>query len=217
MKSISFLFMVLILMGFLSKLLLPERNTVPEILAGPLEASVGISPLTNKPSGWYTSDVTIHILAPSNALANGKRMLGGLFTISEEGRHQVELQPGPTGWDNTVTQFVDIDKTAPRVAWITKPEAVLAESEALVANISDPVSGICSVEASLDNGLSWESQVFPPAGIGEPGSVHETVWSMHLDSSRFSKSIQEVTLRAHDCAGNLSPSEILAVRVAAGR
>ncbi len=119
MKS-SFSFLLAVLSLFFHSI-----TAVPEIMAGPLVAEVGISPLTGEPSGWYTSDVIIQVLAPDDVLANGQPMPGGRLTISAEGQQQIELQPGQDGIDNVVTQFVNIDKTAPQVSWITPPNALI--------------------------------------------------------------------------------------------
>ncbi len=191
----------------------PGRETVPEIIAAPLEAEVGLSPLTGTPSGWYTSDVTLQILAPANVLANGQPLRDGKLTIREEGRHAVEFQPGPSGRDNRVTQFVDIDKTAPRVTWLTKPNSAFAGYGELSAEINDATSGLCSLDYSLDYGRSWETQVLVLPGTRNFQPIQTTTWSLHRDFREFSKGLQLIQLRAHDCAGNSSPDEILFFRV----
>jgi hypothetical protein len=212
-SSFSFLFAVLSLFFHSIEPFHMFPGSVPEIMAGPTLAAVGISPLTGEPSGWYTSDVIIHVLAPDDVLANGQPMSGGKLTISTEGQQQVELQPGPDGTDNVVTQFVNIDKTAPQVSWITPPNTLVTEQSSLKAEISDELSGICLIEASFNHGSTWESQAFPAPVMGEPGSVHKTVWSRQADFQHLSSQAQVVLLRAHDCAGNLSPAEILVVRI----
>jgi len=213
MKLFRFLLFVLSFLPISVGPLNVPRDAVPEIFAGPLQAEAGVSPLTGTPSGWYISDVTIHILAPANALANGKPLQNGQLTISDEGRHAVELQPGPLGQANIVTQIVDIDKTAPRVAWITAPNSAVSGYAALSAEITDTISGICSIESSFDNGLTWETQFMSLPGSRDLPVIYETIWSAHLDFDDFEKGVQVVILRAHDCAGNVSPGEILVVRV----
>jgi hypothetical protein len=188
------------------------RQAVPEIIAGPLVASVGVSPITGKPSGWYTSDVTIHILAPADTLANGKPLQNGKLTISDEGQHDIELQPGPFGKANTVTQNVDIDKTAPQVTWISELNSAVPGFAALSAEITDATSGICSIDDSLDNGRSWETQFLVQPGSPDAEVVHTTIWSLHRDFSAFKNGPLVIILRAHDCAGNLSPGEILVIQ-----
>jgi len=212
-SSFSFLFAVLSLFFHSIEPFHMFPGSVPEIMAGPTLAAVGISPLTGEPSGWYTSDVIIQVLAPDDVLANGQPMPGGRLTISAEGQQQVELQPGPDGIDNVVTQFVNIDKTAPQVTWITPTNALVTEQSSLRAEIADALSGICLIEASFDHGSTWESQTFPAPVMGEPGPIHKTVWSRQADFQHLSSRAQVVLLRAHDCAGNLSPAEILVVRI----
>ena len=213
MKLFRFLLLALSLLPISVGPFDPGREAIPEIFAGPLEAQVGLSPLTNTPSGWYTSDVTVHILAPADALANGKPVQAGKLTISEEGRHEIELQPGPFGQANTVTQIVDIDKTAPRVTWLTEPNSAVSGYSALSAEISDATSGICSIENSLDHGRTWETQFLTLPGSRDAQVIHETTWSLHRNFADFEKGVFLVLLRAHDCAGNVSPGEILVVRV----
>jgi hypothetical protein len=191
----------------------PDREALPEIIVGPLQAQVGLSPLTNTPSGWYTSDVTMQILAPADVLANGKPIKDGKLIISDEGRHEIELQPGPFGQADLVTQIVDIDKTAPRVTWLTEPNSAVFGYSALSAEISDATSGICSVENSLDHGHTWETQFLTLPGSRETQVIHETTLSLHRNFADFEKGVLLIQLRAHDCAGNVSPGEILVVRV----
>lgn len=186
---------------------------LPEITAGLTKAVVGLNPQTDAPSGWYTSDVTLQILAPTDVLVNGKPLSGGQLTLSEEGQHQVELQPGPDGSANRVTQLVNIDKTPPRVLWLTAPQVRGSVSLILEAEITDAVSGICLIEASFDHGASWDGQSFPSSAPGKPGDLSATDWSMQLNLLDFPLGAQLVLLRAWDCAGNVSPGEILVFRV----
>jgi hypothetical protein len=213
MKLFRFLLLALSLLPISVQPSFAESGLVPEIVAGPLEAEVGLSPITHTPSGWYTSDVTIQILAPADVLANGKLLQDGKLTITEEGRHAVELQPGPHGRDNQVTQFVNIDKTAPRVTWLTEPNSAVSGYMALSAEISDATSGICSIEDSLDNGRTWGTQFVSVPGAPDEQIIHETTWSLHRNFAEFPKGVQLILLRAHDCAGNTSPGEILVFRV----
>ena len=93
----------------------PEDGASETIQAGLLRARVG-------ENGWYTSDVVIPLLFPPGVTANGQPVPGGQLTVSAEGRHEIQLAPpGPHGADNAVTQFVNIDKSAPLVSWITAP------------------------------------------------------------------------------------------------
>ena len=211
MKFIRFLLIVISMFSVSAR---PAPDSVfPEITAGLTEAVVGLNPQPGAPSGWYTSDVTLHILAPADVLANGKPLPGGQLTISDEGQHEVELQPGPAGQANTVTQFVSIDKTPPRVTWLTAPQVHGSVSLILDAEITDATSGVCLIEASFDHGATWDGQSFPALAPGKPGDLYETDWSMQLDLLDFPQGAQLVLLRAWDCAGNVSPGEILVVRV----
>ena len=213
MKFSYFLLTVLSILSLWAKPFKPGPELFNEIIAGPLDAEVGISPLTGAPSGWYTSDVTIHVLAPSNVLANGKSMPGGLLTISDEGQHQIELQPGPAGRDNMVTQFIDIDKTPPTVNWISPINTVVAAtSSELSAEISDRGSGICLVELSIDHGRTW-IEGWNAAGFALDETIKETTWTYHIGFPEFSEGAHIVILRAQDCAGLVSPGEILVVQV----
>ena len=213
MKLFRFLLLALSLLPISVGPFNPGREVIPEIFFGPIQAQVGLSPLTGTPSGWYTSDVTIHILAPADALANGKPVQDGKLTISDEGRHDITFQPGPLGQTNTVTQFVDIDKTAPRVTWQTEPNSAVSGYADLSAEISDETSGICTVEDSLDLGRTWETQFLTVPGSRDTQVIHETGWSLHRNFTDSEKGVFLILLRAHDCAGNVSPGEILVVRV----
>ena len=198
------------LMTFLTLSASPVKATVPEIYAGLTEAVVGINPLTGLPSGWYISEVTLHILAPADTLADGKLLQGGQLTISEEGQHQVEFQPGPFGQANTITQLIWIDKTPPLVTWLAEPNLAVSGYGTLSAEITDATSGLCSLETSLDHGRSWERQF---GALSDLPPVHDTTWSAQWDFQDFREGGQVVLLRAWDCAGNASPGEILVVQV----
>lgn len=191
----------------------PAPETAPEIYFGPLVATVGLNPQTGQPSGWYTSEVSIQILAPADTTANGKPLVSGYFTISEEGQHEVEFQPGPFGQANAVTQFVNIDKFPPQVEWLTRPNTTMARNDSLSAEIIDPISGICAIQTSFDAGQTWESQFFPAHLQGQAGIIHETTWSWHLINRDFPPGEQVILLRAQDCAGNTSPDSQLAFQV----
>jgi hypothetical protein len=191
----------------------PGRELLPEVFLGPLEAQVGISPLTGHPSGWYTSDVTIHVIAPANVLANGQPVQDGRLTISDEGRHRITLQPGPLGEENAVTQIVNIDRTAPLVSWITEQNAILSGVDAISAVITDATSGICTIESSYDNGRSWEIQLYDPLAGGDVQVAHEITWSAHGAFADFPSGTRLVLLRSRDCAGNTSPAVVLVIRI----
>ncbi|MCX6068660.1 MAG: hypothetical protein NT121_23420, partial [Chloroflexi bacterium] len=114
----------------------PEDGASETIQAGLLRARVG-------ENGWYTSDVVIPLLFPPGVTANGQPVPGGQLTVSAEGRHEIQLAPpGPHGADNAVTQFVNIDKSAPLVSWITAPNTLFSGRATLSADVTDEVSGI---------------------------------------------------------------------------
>ena len=214
MKFIHFWLIVTSMLSISTTPLRPAApDPLPEVSIGLMDAVVGVNSQTGTPSGWYTSDVTLHILTPADVLANGKLLPDGQLTISDEGQHQVELQPGSAGQDNLVTQFVNIDKTPPAVTWITEQNSTVSGDATLNAEVTDQVSGICRIQASFDHGRSWESQDFPAPIMGESGSIQHTTWSADLGSREFSSKAQVVLLRAQDCAGNVSPGELLVFRV----
>jgi hypothetical protein len=213
MKLFRFFILTLSLLSISSGPIDPIVQGAPEIVAGPVIAQVGLNPISHAPSGWYTSDVTILVESPADALANGKPLKDGKLTITDEGRHEIELQPGPFGEANRVAQFVNIDKTAPKVTWLIEPNSAVSGYADLSAEITDAVSGICSIEDSLDNGQSWETQFISLSPSGENPTVYETTWSLHRDFSEYPKGVHLIQLRAHDCAGNVSPGEILVFRV----
>lgn len=177
------------------------------------ELYLGLGEGTPGENGWVVSDFTIHVISPADTLVNGKSLQDGRFTISSDGRHSIELQPGPFGKQNTVTQFVNIDKTAPVVEWITEQNTSISGWTSLSAEISDETSGLCSVESSFDHGLNWDMHNL--AALTPDGVVisHETTWSLHRDFRGSPEGAQVVLLRARDCAGNVSPGEILVIRV----
>jgi len=180
------------------------------------ELYVGLGEGTAGENGWVVSDFTIHVISPADALVNGQPLRDGRFTVSSDGRHSIELQPGPFGQRNTVTQFINIDKTAPVVEWITEQNGSVSGWTALSAEISDETSGLCSVESSFDHGLHWEMHNLAPMTPDGVVISHETTWSIHEDfrgSPQGGQGAQVVLLRARDCAGNVSPGEILVIRV----
>jgi hypothetical protein len=105
------------------------------------------------------------------------------------------------------------DQTIPGVTWITPFNTEVSTNfQNLEADIADAESGICIVEISQDNGRSWteawNARSFP---WNEP--LNQTSWSYSDDFSAFSAGTHVVLLRAQDCVGNVSPGEILVVRV----
>ena len=162
----------------------PAADTA-EIHFGLMEAVVGLNPQTSRPSGWYTSNVSIPVIAPLDVLVNGKPLVGGRLVVSDEGQHQIKFQPGFLGQANAVTQFVSIDKTPPLVAWLTAQQTTFSMPDALEAEITDPISGICVLEVSFDQSRIWEDQFFPAPLPGETGLIQETAWAKHLDFREF--------------------------------
>jgi hypothetical protein len=158
-------------------------------------------------SGWYTSNVTLHTAAfiEPNIMAPVANIL-----VEREGSNEVSI---PDGLGGTATQIVNIDKTPPSVNWNTpfNTEATASSSE-LSADIKDQASGICLVELSIDNGQNW-IEGWNSAGFALNEPVKETTWTYHPGFPEFDKGAHSVILRAHDCAGNISPGEILVVRV----
>jgi hypothetical protein len=108
---------------------------------------------------------------------------------------------------------VESDTTPPTVTWITRFNTeVDTKFQNLEADIADAESGLCVVEISLNNGQNWteawNANSFP---WREP--LTQTTWSYSDDFSAFSDGAHVVLLRARDCVGNVSPGEILVVRV----
>jgi hypothetical protein len=188
-------------------------GAAPEMTLGRLEARVGLDPQTATPSGWYTSDVTQHVLAPADALVNGRPVVNGQVTLTAEGQHQVEFQPGPFGATNRVTQFVNIDRTPPRVTWLTEPNTTISGYGTLSAEITDATSGLCRLEWSFNYGDDWESQRLAAPLAGAKSDIPATTWSLSRDFADFPSGPQVLLLRAWDCAGNVSPGELLVVQV----
>ena len=178
------------------------------------EIYLGLGEATPGENGWIVSDYIIHIISPADTLVNGSPIQNGRFTITSDGRHAVKLQPGPFGQKNTVTQFINIDKTAPTVKWTTEQNLAVSGWADLSAEISDETSGLCSVDSSFDHGLHWDTHnlvALTPDGVT---IQHETTWSLHRNFDGFLPlGAQVVLLRAHDCAGNVSPGEVLVIRV----
>jgi len=211
-KKSSLLLSLLLLM--ISTLVATEPVPAAGITPMPTEEIyLGLGEATPGENGWVVSDYTIHVISPADALVNGKPLQDGRFTITTDGRHSIELQPGPNGQGNTVTQFINIDKTAPTVKWTTEQNLAVSGWADLSAEISDETSGLCSVDSSFDHGLHWDTQnlaALTPDGVT---IQHETTWSLHRNFHGFPLGAQVVLLRAHDCAGNVSPGEILVIRV----
>jgi hypothetical protein len=213
---LNFFHFVLVIIPLLFISATPDRlvqASRPEIHFGLMDAAVGVNSQTGSPSGWYTSDVSIPIIAPANILANGKPLASSWLSISEEGQHQVEFQSWLAGQASAVTQFVKIDKTPPRVSRLTESNAPISAYSALGAEISNETSGICRIETSCDDSRIWKGQDFPAPLLGEPGSIHQTTWSRQLDSQELPRQAQLVLYHAPDCAGNASPAPILVFRI----
>lgn len=214
-KSNLLLLLLLILIGGLAAVEPAPASGLP---AGPTEEIyLGLGEGMPGENGWVVSDYTIHVISPADALVNGQPLKDGRFTISADGRHSVELQPGPSGRENTVTQFINIDKTAPTVKWTTRQNTVFSGWDALTAELSDQTSGLCSVESSFDHGQNWEVNNLAPMTPNGVTIYHETTWSIHENFRGFPPGAQVVLLRARDCAGNTSPGEILVFRVEQGK
>jgi hypothetical protein len=172
----------------------------PPLIVSGMDAVVGNS-------GWYTSNVIIYTAAfiDPNIVAPV-----GDILVEHEGTNEVLI---PDGLGGTTTQIVNIDKTPPSVNWNTPSNtAITAGSSVLSADIKDQISGVCLVELSIDNGQSWiEGWNSTAFALNEP--VKETTWIYHPSFPEFDNGAHNVILRAHDCAGNISPGEILVVQV----
>jgi len=164
-------------------------------------------------NGWVVSDYIAHVISPADTLVNGKPVQDGQYKITSDGRHRIEFQPGPSGQANTITQFVYIDKTAPTVTWTTEQNVFVSGWATLDAELSDETSGLCSVEASFDHGQSWDVSNLAPMTPNGVTIHHETTWSISRSFKDFPKGAQVILLRARDCAGNVSPGEILVIRI----
>jgi hypothetical protein len=214
-KSSLLLLLVLTMIGSLAA---SDYSPVVRIPTDPgEELYLGLGEGTPGKNGWVVSDFTIHVISPTDTLVNGKPLQDGRFTITSDGRHSVELQPGPSGQENTVTQFINIDKTAPTVEWTTQQNAVVSDLDTLIADLSDETSGLCGVESSFDHGQNWEVNNLAPMTPNGVTIHHEMAWSIHEDFRGFPPGAQVVLLRARDCAGNASPGEILVFRVEQGK
>jgi hypothetical protein len=213
MKFSHFLFLITALLSISATPVGAAPISGPEMTLGRVEATVGLNPQTATPSGWYTSEVALQVLAPADALANGQPVVNGQVTLTEEGQHLVEFQPGPFGAANRVTQFVNIDRTPPRVTWLTEPNPELSGYGTLSAEITDATSGLCSLEWSFNYGDEWESQRLAAPLAGEKSAIQATTWSLSRDFADFPSGAQVLLLRAWDCAGNVSPGELLVVQV----
>ena len=210
-KSSLLLSLLLLMIGTLA-----ATGPVPAAGISPMpteEIYLGLGEATPGENGWVVSDYTIHVISPADALVNGQSLKDGRFTITTDGRHSVELQPGPDGKDNTITQFIDIDKTPPTVKWITEQNVAMSGWDALSADLADETSGLCSVESSFDHGQHWDTSDLAPMTPDGVVIPHETTWSIHENFRDFPPGVQVVLLRARDCAGNVSPGEILVFRV----
>jgi hypothetical protein len=211
-KKTSVLLLLLLLM--IGGLAVTEPTPASGLPSEPTEEIyLGLGEATPGENGWIVSDYTIRIISPVDALVNGQPLKDGRFTITGDGRHSVELQPGPNGQGNTVTQFINIDKTPPKVEWTTEHNAAMSGWDALTAELSDETAGLCSVESSFDHGQNWDSHNLAPMTPDGVTILHETTWSIHRDFRDFPPGVQVVLLRARDCAGNVSPGEILVFRV----
>jgi hypothetical protein len=105
------------------------------------------------------------------------------------------------------------DQTPPGVTWITPFNTeVTTKFQNLEADITDAESGICVVEISLDNGQSW-TEAWNANSFPQDEPITQTFWSYSDDFSAFSAGAHVVQVRAQDCVGNVSPGEILIVRV----
>jgi hypothetical protein len=210
-KSNLLLLLLLIVIGVL---VLTEPAPASGMPTPPTEEIyLGLGAGTPGENGWIVSDYTLRVIRPAGALVNGQPLKDGRFTITEDGKHSIELQPGPDGKDNTVTQFIDIDKTPPTVKWTTEQNSAMSGWDALTAELSDETAGLCSVESSFDHGLNWETSNLAPMTSNGVTILHQTTWSIHRDFRNFPPGVQVVLLRARDCAGNVSPGEILVFRV----
>lgn len=211
-KTNLLLFLLLVMIAGLA--IMEPAPVLSKVPARPTEEIyLGLGQGTPGENGWIVSNYTLHIISPADALVNGQPLKDGSFTITEDGKHSVELQPGPDGKDNTVTQFINIDKTPPTVKWTTEQNTPLSGWDALTAELSDETSGLCSVESSFDHGQNWDKSNLAPMTPDGVTIFHETTWSIHRNFRDFPPGVQVVLLRARDCAGNVSPGEILVFRV----
>jgi len=210
MKPLHVLLLVLYFLGFAIQPLdsAPDTFGKPPEIDPVMDAGFGVARVGA--NGWYTSDWTVYAVSP--VLANGRLLQPGKsLTVSDEGEHIIKYA-SPDG-QSTAEQIIRIDKTPPQVTWITPLNfEVTAKSSGLSADISDSGSGICLVELSSDNGRSW-IEGWNAAGFALSEPIHETTWAYHDGFPNLDEGGHVMIARARDCAGNLSPGEILVVQV----
>ena len=132
----------------------------------------------------------------------------GAILTTDSNNHLHITFPAPQG------RFTaESDQTPPGVTWITPFNTEVATNfQNLEADIADAESGICIVEVSLDNGRSW-TEAWNSNSFPQDEPITQTSWSYSDDFSAFSAGAHVVLLRARDCVGNVSPGELLVVRV----
>src|SRR6266568_1143218 len=151
-------------------------------------------------NGWYVSPaaVTITVTGGSGTVSIAYRIDGGPwvtytqpFTLAE-GRHVLEYQASDSAGDTEParTAYVNVDTTAPAVAWDPVAGGTIAPDGSLSWTGSDGGSGIAWYEAGVDGGA------FLSVGL------QTTLTQQWTEGSH------SAIVRAYDAAGNTQSSTI---------
>ena len=131
--------------------------------------SIAVTAGTPGGAGYYTSDVTMtatSIDATSGIALVEYRMDGGVWktgatmTISSNGTHTVDFRTtDAAGLRTTGSQTIKLDKTPPTISFTPSgtsgSNGWYTSSVSLAISAADTVSGVSSLQYSLDNGTSW--------------------------------------------------------------
>ncbi|MEN0069411.1 MAG: glycoside hydrolase family 3 N-terminal domain-containing protein, partial [Propionicimonas sp.] len=178
----------------LSTYLTQARGKVGSVSASGPAFTVKTSPAAPA-SGWFTGDVTVSVDLPNpdsdvayiDVETGELRTYTGPVKVSGEGLHLVKvLAVDEDGVPSQIKELqVRIDATAP----VAKVDS--AESRVLKLSASDALSGVASIEYSVNGGLTWQRYTAPATIPTAPVSVQ---------------------YRATDLAGNVSVAKSVTVK-----
>ena len=174
-------------------------DTTPPALAPAVSASKG-------QSGWLTSGAEIAANASDPAGGSGLALVeyrvdggtwqvGSTASVLTDGSHTVEFRATDvTGNQAASSRAFKIDQTSPVSAFSNPPESSTTTVDGLAAfsgSSSDVLSGLATVEYSLDAGATWRD-------LDASGGK----WSFSWDTTTLPNGLYTILVRAVDYAGN---------------